>query len=287
VSFTQRLLVTRRCAKPALSERVSICYTARSVASVFRSADRGSRDAGCGGAIQSAVRGGGDNRRWEKRTMVTEELQAQLFKSFAAAKRSDEPYRHWILNSVFPAAAADALATLPFPVPDLGGVSGKRELHNATRQYFDADNNARHPVCKAVSEVFQSPATVRHIEAATGAEIAGTYVRVEYAQDIDGFWLEPHTDLGVKKFTMLYYLSSDTGHDQLGTDIYWSRERHFGRSPFARNAAMIFIPGDNTWHGFEKRTIPGVRKSVIINYVTTDWRAREQLAYPTTAVTRG
>ena len=41
---------------------------------------------------------------------------------------------------------------------------------------------------------------------------------------------------------------------------------------------MIFVPADNTFHGFEKRQIQGVRTSLIINYVTNDWRAREQLS---------
>ena len=222
--------------------------------------------------------------------MPTATIDSVLYDSFArsigAARRSEEPYRHWNLTSVLPAAVADELATLPFPVPDLGGVSGKRELHNATRQYFDAGNNAKHRVCRAVADLFQAPRTVRLIEDGLGCPVTGTYVRVEYAQDTDGFWLEPHTDLGVKKFTMLYYLSNDAGHDALGTDIYWSKERHWGRSPFARNAALIFIPSTDTWHGFEKRPIPGIRKSIIINYVTTEWRAREQLAYPETPVAR-
>ena len=84
----------------------------------------------------------------------------------------------------------------------------------------------------------------------------------------------------MKKFTCLIYLSDGPGHDKLGTDIYWSRERHFGVSPFKRGAAMVFVPGDDTWHGFEKRPIEGVRRSVILNYVTHEWRAREQLSYP-------
>jgi hypothetical protein len=40
------------------------------------------------------------------------------------------------------------------------------------------------------------------------------------------------------------------------------------------------VPANNTYHGFEKRTINGVRKSIIINYVTDEWRAREQLSFP-------
>ena len=43
---------------------------------------------------------------------------------------------------------------------------------------------------------------------------------------------------------------------------------------------MLFVPGGDTYHGFEPRPIAGIRKSVIINYVTNEWRAREQLAFP-------
>jgi hypothetical protein len=43
---------------------------------------------------------------------------------------------------------------------------------------------------------------------------------------------------------------------------------------------MVFVPGDNTWHGFERRPIEGVRRSVILNYVTRDWRERGQLSFP-------
>ena len=43
----------------------------------------------------------------------------------------------------------------------------------------------------------------------------------------------------------------------------------------------MFVPSNISFHGFEKRKIDGVRKSIIINYVTNEWRAREQLAFPT------
>jgi len=48
---------------------------------------------------------------------------------------------------------------------------------------------------------------------------------------------------------------------------------------------MVFVPSNDTWHGFETRPIKGIRKSIIVNYVTRDWRAREQLAYPEATVT--
>ena len=44
----------------------------------------------------------------------------------SAARRStfEAPYRHYLLENVFPADVADALADLPFAAPDLAGVSG-------------------------------------------------------------------------------------------------------------------------------------------------------------------
>ena len=203
-----------------------------------------------------------------------------LLASFAQSKRNPAPYPHWFLEKCLPQPAADEITELPFPAPELGGVSGKREVHNATRKYFDAENKAKHPVCNAFCEAFQDKRVTDAIENTFGSKLPGSYLRVEYAQDIDGFWLEPHTDLGVKVFTMLVYLSKDESHTDLGTDIYNGEKRHVARSPFAPNAAMVFVPGSNTYHGFEKRPIKGVRTSLIINYVTDEWRAREQLSFP-------
>ncbi|MCB1511783.1 MAG: 2OG-Fe(II) oxygenase [Hyphomicrobiaceae bacterium] len=203
-----------------------------------------------------------------------------LLHSFSKAERHEQPYRHWFLADCLPGEALPEIAALPFEAPSLGGVSGKREVHNATRKYFDAENRAKHGVVAAVAEGLQSQTVTDAVKEKFGTDIAGSYLRIEFAQDTDGFWLEPHTDLGVKLFTFLLYLSDDPRHGDLGTDIYDADKKFVGRSPFTVNGAMIFIPSNNTFHGFEPRTIPGVRKSLIINYVTNEWRAREQLAFP-------
>jgi hypothetical protein len=195
------------------------------------------------------------------------------------------PFKHWLLRDMLPDPVAKALAALPFRAPDLQGVSGKRELHNDTRQYFDAANNAKFPVCGALSRLFQASETVRLLQDATGADLANTNVRIEYAVDSDCFWLQPHTDLGVKRITILYYLPDAPDQETLGTDLYADAHTWAARSPFEWNSALMFVPGDNTFHGFERRDIQRDRRSVIVNYVTQDWRAREQLAYPDTPVT--
>lgn len=208
--------------------------------------------------------------------LIMECLQA----SFSERADYTHPYPYFVVKNLLPDPALPLLRDLPYEAPNLEGPSGKRDLHNATRNYFDRPNQDAHEIIRLISEAFQSSQTVRAIEQAFNADLAGTYLRIEYAQDTDGFWLEPHSDLGVKRFTLLFYLSDDPRHLGLGTDIYDDRKTYLTRVPFIPNSAMIFVPSDITLHGFEPRPIAGVRKSLIVNYVTEDWRAREQLAFP-------
>ena len=213
-----------------------------------------------------------------------EEVKKSILASFAAADKHSEPYPYFLVENVLPDEMLPGLQNLPFPAPELGGVSGTREVHNKSRSYFDAENCAEHDVCGLLAEALQSEEVVSAVQSTFGTDLSDTFLRIEYAQDTDGFWLEPHTDIGVKSFTMLLYLSDGEGHEKLGTSIYADKDTHVGESPFAPNLAMIFVPSNDTWHGFESRPVKGVRKSIIINYVTQEWRAREQLAYPEATV---
>jgi hypothetical protein len=213
-------------------------------------------------------------------TNRTEAIVDTLVGSMTGSARNPRPYPHWFLTRCLPDDVAEEITALPFPAPALGGVSGKRELHNATRKYFDIENRKEFPAVEAFAQAFQSKTVTGLIERHFGTHLKDTYLRIEYAQDTNGFWLEPHTDLGVKVFTMLLYLSKHKSHADLGTDIYDTEKRHIGRSPFVPNGAMVFVPSTDTYHGFEPRQIDGIRKSIIINYVTNEWRAREQLSFP-------
>ncbi len=222
---------------------------------------------------------------------MSELAQDQIFESFTEAlgraESFEEPYRHWFIGHPLPENIIEDLQVMQFSAPDLGGVSGKRELHNDQRHYVDQDNIARLPAFAALANAFQAPEMARAIEEFFYVDLGGTFLRIEYAQDVTGFWLEPHTDLGVKRLTVLIYLSDGDGHDNLGTDVYTGDKKWMKRSPFRPNFAMAFVPGDHTYHGFEARDISGVRKSLILNYVTADWRDREQLAFPDQTVSAG
>ena len=204
--------------------------------------------------------------------------------SLAAAERRDAPWPHWILSDCLSDDVLDRVDALPFAAPDLGGVSGERALHNDRRVYFNPELRARFAVCEAVAAMFQAPRTVALLEKRCGAGLRGGFLRIEYAQDTDGFWLEPHTDIGAKRFSMLAYMSRHPGHRELGTDIYDSDRKPVARVPFLPGTALVFVPSQCSLHGFERRRIEGVRKSLIVNYVGPEWRARHELAYPDTPV---
>ncbi|MDA8870967.1 2OG-Fe(II) oxygenase, partial [Rhizobiaceae bacterium] len=170
----------------------------------------------------------------------SQDVKSTLLASFLAAERHSDPYAWFMVRDCLPDAMLKPLRDLPFPAPALEGVSGTREAHNKSRNYFDADARAEHEVCAALADALQDPEIVSAVERTFSTDLSNTSLRIEYGQDTDGFWLEPHTDIGVKNFTMLLYLSDGPGHETLGTSIYADRDTHVGETPFAPNAAMVF-----------------------------------------------
>lgn len=207
------------------------------------------------------------------------DLVDALILSLERARYSAHPFPNWRFSSLFPEPIAQVLADFPFDPSPLAGPSGRRELHNERRRYFSGEILREFPVALEVAEAFQSARVVKAIMTLTGALLVGAFLRIEYAVDLDGFWLEPHTDLGVKAFSLLIQLGAP-GQENLGTDLYTAPDAWAERVPFGWNTALGFVPSARSWHGFERRPIGGVRRSLIVNYVTDEWRERGQLAFP-------
>jgi hypothetical protein len=206
------------------------------------------------------------------------DLADALVLGFGRAQFRAQPFPNWRFGPLFPERIAEALTAFPFDPAPLAGPSGRRELHNARRRYFSGDMLREFPVAREVAEAFQSARVVQALMMLTGALLIGAFLRIEYAVDLDGFWLEPHTDLGVKAFSLLIQLGSP-GQEALGTDLYLAPDAWAERVPFYWNSALGFVPSARSWHGFEPRRIAGVRRSLIVNYVTDEWRERGQLAF--------
>lgn len=196
------------------------------------------------------------------------------------AQHVTKPFDYWLLEGALPAQDIEAIVNLPFAPPSATGYNGKRETNNSSRMFFNRENQEKFVVCRRVASAFADPDVRSAIEATTHADLSGTKLRIEYCQDAPGFWLEPHTDIAVKKFTMLVYLLDDPALRLAGTDIHEGPPdfKYVTSAPYGRNLGVIFIPGKNTWHGVGHHPLKGLRKSIIINYVTADWRDTFELA---------
>lgn len=204
----------------------------------------------------------------------------QFCRAVRASERNDRPYRHWRLKDVFPIDLCTAILTLPIAPPMLGRTDGTRNTYNDSRTFITPALRAKFPGLDALSEALQSPEVARLMAETCSIDVADSYLRMEYMQDTDGAWLEPHRDIPEKLFSMVIYLFTGPDAADWGTDIYDAERRWVGRSSGAFNSGVIFVPGPNTWHGFDPRPIVGIRRLMEINYARKDWRDKEQLAMP-------
>lgn len=207
------------------------------------------------------------------------ELASHFCRALSQARRDEKPYLHWSLADVFPESQCTGLLTLPIAPAMLGVTDGTRDTYNQTRTFITPLLRSQFPSCATLADALQRPDVARLFQDTLGKPFDGSFLRIEYIQDIDGAWLQPHTDIPDKLFSMVVYLCTGPEAKDWGTDIYDEQRRWIGRTSAEFNTAVIFIPGRNTWHGFDRRPIKGVRRLLEINYVK-NWRDREQLAFP-------
>ncbi len=201
--------------------------------------------------------------------------------AFGRAERRTAPYQYWLFEGALLPEACDEIVSMPIAPAEGYDTQGKRDNHNELRRFMSPDMRSRYPAFDLVAHVFQASPVVTSLERLCGVSFSGSYLRIEYCQDSDGFWLEPHMDIKEKLVTVQIYLNNTPDAETLGTDIYNADKSHFGRASASMNKGMLFVPREpDSYHGFEKRTIQTVRRSLIINYVTDDWRSRHELAFP-------
>ena len=203
-----------------------------------------------------------------------------IVSSMDAAQHERWPFDYWLLQDALPMHDVDAIVDLPFAAPMEVDFNGCRDTNNSTRVFFNTANQQCFDVCHRVASAFKQDEVITAIEQRTGADLSDTNLRIEYCQDTEGFWLEPHTDIAVKKFTMLVHLSDDPALVDAGTDILEGPPgfRHVTSAPYGKGRGVIFIPSEDSWHAVRKRPFTGVRRSIIINYVSPAWRAVWELA---------
>ena len=228
----------------------------------------------------------------DERAQAANAIAESIMSSFQFAKRDDHPFEMWTLDNILPPSPLENVINLPIDKQEINDDYGSRENNNSTRSYFAIDNRIAFDICQDIAIAFQRRNTIEAIQEVCSIDLTGTFLRIEYAQDSGEFYLDAHCDIPEKKLTIQLWLSKENTHDVLGTDLYQEVElessdemgyKHVATTPFKSNSALVFIPADDTWHGFEPKWIDGIRKSLIINYVK-DWRATEELCFPNTPI---
>ncbi|MEX0697239.1 MAG: 2OG-Fe(II) oxygenase [Dongiaceae bacterium] len=167
----------------------------------------------------------------------------------------------------------------------LGTTDGTRNTYNSQRTFITPLLRSKFPTCATLADALQRPDVARLMADTCSIDVVGSYLRMEYIQDTDGAWLEPHRDIPDKLFSMVVYLCTGPDAKDWGTDIFDAERRWVARSSAEFNSGVIFVPGPATWHGFDPRPIVGVRRLMEINYVRPNWRDREQLTFPDRPIT--
>jgi hypothetical protein len=212
-------------------------------------------------------------------TDAVADYAAHIAAALRASPRETVPFRHWRLKAVLPEEPLNAINAQQLVPPAWEGADGRRAWNN-DRVFVDRAMQEDVPETATLAEALQSEVVLSAIEDVCELDLTGLYLRIEYCMDSRGFWLEPHTDLGVKRLTLQVYCARDAGASGWGTSIYGADKRWVGNMDASFDNALMFVPGSDTWHGFEPREISGVRRSLIINFVTPEWQSRQELAFP-------
>ena len=93
--------------------------------------------------------------------------------------------------------------------------------------------------------------------------------RIEIANDVNGFWLKPHSDHSAKKQVAVIYLEG-----QEGTTFHYDDGDE--TVDFIPNRAVFFDPDtkdtyDSTSWKHSVRKIDEIRRTVVVNYVDDTW----------------
>ena len=117
----------------------------------------------------------------------------------------------------------------------------------------------------ALAYEFDHDQTKRQLGFSMHTTYLGCRTRVELCMDSVGSWLEPHKDDAAKVMTMQLYLTGYGNSTKLGDT----------ETTITKNSAWAFDNTDQPTHSLEP--LKYNRASIIINYVTDDWRDKSVL----------
>jgi hypothetical protein len=205
-------------------------------------------------------------------------LKNVILNSLYASQHLSYPFSHWVfkdfLSDDFCRKIFNYLSIEPTQIVYDGTRAGDNysTAYNQNRVFLTNAIVAQYSFLEELLTAMSSEEMVKQISTLFSTNLTDCFLRIEYIEDKNGFYLKPHQDISEKKLTIFVYLGDAL--QEWGTDFYDGGKKWVKTIPFVHNTGYIFVPGRDTWHGFEKKKIEGKRKALLINYVSfpTDWK---------------
>ena len=181
-----------------------------------------------------------------------------------------DPWEHFVIDNFLPKDILKSLQEIIIH-SDNSTCDGTRTP--VVNRYFFTPNKLD-TLTLSVIDFFRT--NTKNFEAQFGYDLQNSYLRVELAQDNDGFWQVPHIDTFEKRITIIVYI--DCEDKDLGTDLYSSPDSNYTRVEWKNNRCFVFRTDETKWHGFTKRNFKGNRRVLLVNYVDKDnWNSKDQV----------
>lgn len=183
-------------------------------------------------------------------------ISNHLSRSLSRRTVYQHPFRHWVLTESLPPDVLDSIVEIPFEAPSTKSLVGTQRSELEDRFFFSPTNRSLFPVCDDVAWAFQSKKVSQFIEKRADIKLTNTRLRIEYTQDCDGYYLEPHTDsIDPKRSTLVVTLPRALHLEAIGTDLYDNDHIYVSTQPRTISGGLAFVPSSQTWHGFAKKPI--------------------------------
>lgn len=185
---------------------------------------------------------------------------------FRSIKLCRDPFRHYTFSRFFSPGELIEYKRVD-PHGEEGNQLSQTRTSSKRRIFIDDELCGKHKIYSKLRDFFSSEPTIGLFESYIG-ERAPQYLRMEIIKDVGESWLEPHCDIKEKYVSLLIFINDNGEDENLGTDLYSSELVVKKTVPFVDNTGYFFYPGDNTWHGLERKKINTHRKILMVNYVT-------------------
>jgi len=213
-------------------------------------------------------------------------VNTKLLEALKNSRMNDNPWEHFTFEGALTDEQIDEIRNASITRDGVlhdgtrsGYKEGVEKQNHKLREYITKDNYHRYPeLTKFINEMRGKEVREAIAQMVKNENnFAGSFVRLEVLNDVEGFWLKPHCDIPEKLISSLIYVNKTGENINLGTDLYNENLKLVKTVPFWNNLGYIFA-GPNKWHGMDEgKNIKVERRGIQLNYVTfqTDWPVHE------------